>query len=80
MKVLMESFDEKVFKEILLFQIAALQSISLEKHEKMEEILRKKRSGTKFKRSVSINDQIIEYPIGSDYDPKILRKIKKDEI
>ncbi|VBB33706.1 unnamed protein product [Acanthocheilonema viteae] len=45
---------------------------------KLQKILRSNRSISKHKKVVSISDQITEFPIGSDYDPKQLHKIKKD--
>ncbi|CAG9540136.1 unnamed protein product [Cercopithifilaria johnstoni] len=60
-------------------QIAMIRTMASEKFHEMKRILRKNQSFSESKRSVSINNQIIEFPIASDYDPKQLRKSQKGQ-
>ncbi|VIP00058.1 Uncharacterized protein BM_BM8279 [Brugia malayi] len=58
-------------------EIKMLRSISSKQFQETKTILRKGLALPKHKISVSVCDKIIEFPIGSDYDPKKLRKERK---
>ncbi|VDN83415.1 unnamed protein product [Brugia pahangi] len=58
-------------------EIKMLRSISSKQFQETKTILRKGLELPKHKISVSVCDKIIEFPIGSDYDPKKLRKERK---
>uniref|UniRef100_A0A1I7VPE3 PDZ domain-containing protein n=1 Tax=Loa loa TaxID=7209 RepID=A0A1I7VPE3_LOALO len=64
-------------------QIQSLRTMSSKQLQEMKTILRRDLSHdlphSKHKISVSICDKIIEFPIGSDYDPKKLKKGRKGQ-
>lgn len=62
------------------FQIETLRTVSSKQLQERKTILRKDLPPPKRQISVSICDKIIEFPIGSDYDPKKLRKGRKGRV